>query len=65
VRKDTSERNNQDKLRNRGTDMTIHEFGKKENPVILLLPGTMCHWKGNFDGVIDKLAEDFLVSCVA
>ena len=45
--------------------MTIHEFGKKEKPVLLLLPGTMCHWKGNFDGVIDKLAEDFLVSCVA
>lgn len=38
--------------------MTIHEFGKKEKPVLLLLPGTMCHWKGNFDG-------DFLVSCVA
>ncbi|MBR2782966.1 MAG: alpha/beta hydrolase [Firmicutes bacterium] len=45
--------------------MTIHEFGRKEGPVLLLLPGTMCHWKGNFDGVIDKLAEDFLVACVA
>jgi len=45
--------------------MTIHEYGRKENPVLLLLPGTMCHWKGNFDGVIDQLAEDFLVACVA
>ncbi len=41
--------------------MTIHEYGKKENPVLLLLPGTVCHWKGNYDGVVDKLAEDFLV----
>ena len=45
--------------------MTIHEFGKKENPVILLLPGTMCYWKGNFGGVIDELARDFLVAVVA
>ena len=45
--------------------MIIHEFGDKNNPVILLLPGTMCYWKGNFGGVIDKLAEDFLVAAVA
>ena len=45
--------------------MNIHEFGDKNNPVILLLPGTMCYWKGNFSGVIDKLAEDFLVAAVA
>ena len=45
--------------------MHIHEFGKKENPVILLLPGTMCYWKGNFGNVIDTLAEDFLVGVVA
>ena len=45
--------------------MTIHEFGRKENPVLLLLPGTMCYWKGNFGGVIDELAEDFRVACVA
>ncbi len=45
--------------------MTFHEFGKKENPVILLLPGTMCYWKGNFDKVIDVLAKDFYVVCVA
>lgn len=45
--------------------MTIHEFGDKENPVILLLPGTMCYWKGNFGAVIDRLAEKFLVAVVA
>ena len=39
--------------------MTIQEFGREENPVLLLLPGTMCFWKGNFGGVIDELAEDF------
>ena len=27
--------------------MTIHEFGDKYNPVIMLLPGTMCYWKGD------------------
>lgn len=45
--------------------MTIHEFGDKENTVILLLPGTMCYWKGNFGAVIDRLAEKFLVAVVA
>lgn len=45
--------------------MTIHEFGKEENPVLLLLPGTMCFWKGNFGCVIDELAEGFRVACVA
>lgn len=45
--------------------MRIHEFGDKSKPVILLLPGTMCYWKGNFGGVIDDLSRDFLVGCVA
>ena len=45
--------------------MTIHEFGDKNNPVIMLFPGTMCYWKGNFGGVIDALAEKFLVAAVA
>lgn len=45
--------------------MTVHEFGKKGNPVIMLFSGTMCFWKGNFGGVIDKLAEKFLVAAVA
>lgn len=45
--------------------MTIHEMGNKDNPVILLLPGTMCYWKGNFGNVMEKLSEDFLVAAVA
>lgn len=45
--------------------MTVHEFGEKTNPVILLLPGTMCYWKGNFGGVIDKLSKDFFVAVVS
>lgn len=45
--------------------MKIHEFGDKTNPVLLLLPGTMCYWKGNFGGVIDVLSKDFLVAVVA
>lgn len=45
--------------------MKIHEFGDKSNPVILLLPGTMCYWKGNFGGVIDELSKHFLVAAVA
>lgn len=45
--------------------MRIHEFGDRKNPVILLLPGTMCYWKGNFGGVIDKLSQDFFVAAAA
>lgn len=45
--------------------MKIYEFGDKKNPVLLLLPGTMCYWKGNFGAVIENLAKDFLVAAVA
>lgn len=45
--------------------MKIHEFGEKSNPVILLFPGTMCYWKGNFGKVIDQLSKDFLVAAVS
>ncbi|MBO6229943.1 MAG: alpha/beta hydrolase [Ruminiclostridium sp.] len=45
--------------------MKIHEFGDRSNPVILLLPGTMCYWKGNFGGIIDDLSRDLLVAAVA
>lgn len=45
--------------------MEFHEFGDKSKPVILLFSGTMCYWKGNFGGVIDNLAKDFLVAAVA
>lgn len=45
--------------------MTVHEFGETGRPVIMLLPGTMCYWKGNFGHVIDTLAQKFLVAAVA
>ena len=45
--------------------MTVHEFGDKSSPVLMLFPGTMCYWKGNFGHVIDRLAEKFLVAAVA
>ena len=32
--------------------------------MILLRPGTCCHWKGNFGHVIPLLAEDFCLLCV-
>ena len=35
------------------------------NPVIILLPGTCCHWKANFEKVFPFLAEDFRVVCVS
>ncbi len=28
--------------------MKVYAFGSECAPVILLLPGTCCHWKGNF-----------------
>ncbi len=40
--------------------MTVHEFGDKSNPVIMLFSGTMCYWKGNFGTVIDELSQEIL-----
>lgn len=31
----------------------------------MLLPGTCCHWKGNFEKVIPLLAENYQVLCVS
>lgn len=45
--------------------MKVHEFGDRANPVIFLLPGTMCYWKGNFGGIIEDLSKDFCVAAVA
>ena len=45
--------------------MKIYTFGQEAAPVILLLPGTCCHWKGNFGAVIPLLAEQFRVFCVS
>ena len=45
--------------------MTVHEFGDKAKPVLMLFPGTMCYWKANFSGVLDELSRHFLVAVVA
>lgn len=45
--------------------MKFYKFGKKENPVIFLFPGTCCHWKANFGRVIPLLESSFYVICVS
>ena len=45
--------------------MKIYAFGKESAPTILLLPGTCCHWEGNFGHVIPLLAADLRVLCVS
>lgn len=45
--------------------MKVYEFGADTAPVILLLPGTCCHWKSNFGQVIPLLQRDFRVLCVS
>lgn len=45
--------------------MKIYTFGAENAPVILLLPGTCCHWKSNFGHVIPLLAESYRVLCVS
>ncbi|MCM1496242.1 MAG: alpha/beta hydrolase [Bacteroides sp.] len=45
--------------------MKFYEFGDKDNPVLLLLPGTCCHWEANFITVIPLLEKEFHVVCVS
>lgn len=45
--------------------MKVYPFGKENAPTILLLPGTCCHWKGNFGHVIPLLAREYRVLCVS
>ena len=45
--------------------MKIYSFGDEKAPVIMLLPGTCCHWKGNFGHIIPLLERDFRVLCVS
>ncbi len=45
--------------------MKIHEYGKPERPFLLLLPGTCCYWKANFENVLEGLTDDFRVGIVA
>lgn len=45
--------------------MKFYEFGKENDDVIVLLPGTCCHWKLNFGEVIPLLEKTFRVVCVS
>ena len=45
--------------------MRVYTFGDPAKPVILLLPGTCCHWKANFGHVIPLLEQDFCVACAS
>lgn len=45
--------------------MKFYEFGTDNPMTILLLPGTKCHWKNNFEQVIPLLEEDFHVIIVS
>ncbi len=45
--------------------MKTYEFGDRNKPVIMLLPGTCCHWRNNFDEVIPLLEKSFYVVCAS
>ena len=45
--------------------MKVYEFGSWDAPVLLLLPGTCCHWRRNFGHVIPMLKESFHVVCIS
>ena len=45
--------------------MKVYEFGDKQKPAILLLPGTCCYWRSNFGHVIEPLQKSFYVCCVS
>lgn len=45
--------------------MRFYEFGRWGAPVLLLLPGTCCHYKANFGRVIPLLREDYHVVCAS
>lgn len=45
--------------------MKFYHLGDKASPVILLLPGTCCHWKLNYGEVIPLLESYFHVVCVS
>lgn len=45
--------------------MKIYAFGASDAPVIMLFPGTCCHWRGNFEHVIPWLRNEYRVLCVS
>ena len=45
--------------------MKVYAFGDVNAPAIVLLPGTCCHWKGNFEKVIPLHADAYHVLCIS
>lgn len=45
--------------------MKFYSFGNINAPVFMLLPGTCCHWKSNFEKVIPSLSDTYHVICVS
>lgn len=45
--------------------MKFYSFGDEAAPVIMLFPGTFCHWKSNFGGVIPLLEKGHHVICAS
>ncbi|MBQ8313503.1 MAG: alpha/beta hydrolase [Clostridia bacterium] len=45
--------------------MKFHESGLWDAPVLLLLPGTCCHWQKNFGHVLPMLNRRFHVVCAS
>ena len=45
--------------------MVIREFGDAGKPLIVLLPGMFCWWRGNFGGVLGGLERSFRVAVVS
>lgn len=45
--------------------MKTYAFGERKKPTIILLPGTACHWKNNFEAVVPLLISDFYVVAIS
>ena len=45
--------------------MKVYEFGSWDAPVLMLLPGTCCHWRRTFGHVIPSLKAAFHVVCIS
>ena len=45
--------------------MKVYSFGRADAPALMLLPGTWCHWRSNFEQVLPLLEQHFRVHCVS
>lgn len=44
--------------------MKFYKIGEKEKPVLMILPGTCCHWR-MMEDVLPLLTPEFYVVCVS